>query len=110
MRLSKASYFADFAIYPPVVVMLLFLALWQAALMVLIEWFIFCLAGIAAWTLLEYIIHRGVLHRIEFFAAMHRLTSQGPRGVRGHANMVESSGNLCRRAVSVVVGDRLRFR
>jgi hypothetical protein len=65
MRLSKASYFADFAVYPPIMLMLLFLALWHAALMVLIEWFISCLAGIATWTLLEYIIHRGVLHRAD---------------------------------------------
>jgi hypothetical protein len=29
--------------------MLLFLVLWHAALMVLIEWFVSCLVGIAAW-------------------------------------------------------------
>jgi hypothetical protein len=48
MRLSKASYFADFAVYPPVVLMLLLIALWHAALLVWIEWFISCLAGIVA--------------------------------------------------------------
>jgi hypothetical protein len=48
MRLSKASYFADFAVYSAVVLMLLFLALWHVALMVLIEWFVSCLVGIAA--------------------------------------------------------------
>ncbi len=66
MRLSKASYFADFAVYPPVVLALLILALQQVPPLVWIEWSIACLTGIAAWTLLEYVIHRGVLHRFDF--------------------------------------------
>ena len=69
MRLSKAGYFADFAVYPPVVVALLTLALRHAPSLVWVKWSIACLAGIAAWTLVEYVIHRGVLHRIRFFAA-----------------------------------------
>src|SRR6266852_9981819 len=48
VRLSKASYFADFAVYPPVVLALLILALRQAPSLVWIEWSIACLAGIAA--------------------------------------------------------------
>ena len=83
MRLSRASYFADFAVYPPVVLMLLLIALWHAVLLVWIEWFISCLVGIVAWTLLEYIIHRGVFHRIEFFGAMHDLHHQDPEGFVG---------------------------
>jgi hypothetical protein len=59
MRLSKASYFADFAVYPPVVLALVILALRHAPFLVWIEWSIACLSGIAVWTLLEYVIHRG---------------------------------------------------
>jgi len=44
VRLSKASYFADFAVYPPVVLALLILALRQAPSLVWIEWSIACLA------------------------------------------------------------------
>jgi sterol desaturase/sphingolipid hydroxylase (fatty acid hydroxylase superfamily) len=83
VRLSKASYFADFAVYPPVVLALLILALRQAPSLVWIEWSIACLAGIAAWTLLEYVIHRWVLHRIRFFAAMHDLHHEDPEGFVG---------------------------
>ena len=83
MRLGKASYFADFAIYPPVVLAFLILALQQGSSLVWIEWSIACLAGIAAWTLLEYVIHRGVLHRIRFFAAMHDLHHEDPEGFVG---------------------------
>jgi sterol desaturase/sphingolipid hydroxylase (fatty acid hydroxylase superfamily) len=83
MHLSKASYFADFAVYPPVVLALLILALRHAPSPVWIEWSIACLAGIAAWTLLEYVIHRGVLHGIRFFAAMHDLHHEDPEGFVG---------------------------
>ncbi len=83
MRLSKAGYFADFAVYPSIVLGLLTLTLRHAPSVVWIEWSIACLAGIAAWTLLEYAIHRGVLHRIRFFAAMHELHHEDPEGFVG---------------------------
>ena len=83
MHLSKAGYFADFAIYPPIVLTLLILALWHAPSLVWIEWLMACFAGIVVWTLLEYVIHRGVLHRIQFFATMHDLHHQDPEGFVG---------------------------
>ena len=83
MHLSKASYFADFAVYPPVVLTLLILALRHAPSLVWIEWLIACFAGIAVWTLLEYVIHRVVLHRIPFFATMHDVHHQDPEGFVG---------------------------
>ena len=83
MRLSKAGYFADFAVYPSIVLGLVTLTLRHAPSVVWIEWSIACLAGIAAWTLLEYAIHRGVLHRIRFFAAMHELHHEDPEGFVG---------------------------
>ena len=83
MRLSKASYFADFAVYPPAVLALLILALRHAPFLVWIEWSIACLAGVAAWTLVEYVIHRGVLHGIRFFAAMHDMHHEDPQGFVG---------------------------
>jgi hypothetical protein len=47
VRLSKASYFADFAVYPPVVLALLILALRQAPSLVWIEWSIATLGAFA---------------------------------------------------------------
>jgi len=83
MRLSKASYFADFAVYPPAVLTLLILALRHAPFLVWIEWSIACLGGVAAWTFVEYVMHRGVLHGIRFFAAMHDLHHEDPQGFVG---------------------------
>ncbi len=83
MRLSKASYFADFAVYPPMVLLLLILAMRQASSALWIVWSIACLAGIAAWTFLEYVIHRAVLHRLRFFAAMHDMHHHHPTGFVG---------------------------
>jgi len=84
MRLSKASYFADFAVYPPAVLALLILALRHAPFLVWIEWSIACLGGVAAWTFVEYVMHRGVLHGIRFFAAMHDLHHEDHKGSWAH--------------------------
>ncbi len=85
MRLSKASYFADFAVYPPMVLLLLILAMRQASSALWIVWSIACLAGIAAWTFLEYVIHRAVL------------------------DLVESGGNLLWRPRPAVVGNGIQL-
>jgi len=67
MRLSKASYFADFVVYPPIVVTLMIAALWREPPRSWIEASFACLAGIAVWTFLEYVIHRVVLHEVRFW-------------------------------------------
>jgi hypothetical protein len=84
MRLSKASYFADFAVYPPAVLALLILALRLAPFLVWIEWSIACLGGVAAWTFVEYVMHRGVLHGIRFFAVCMTCITRIHKGSWAH--------------------------
>ena len=83
MRLSKASYFADFFVYPPAVALLMVAALWLGAPGSWKESLIACLAGIAVWTLLEYLIHRFVLHEVRYFAQMHDMHHADPAGFVG---------------------------
>ena len=65
MRLSKASYCADFVVYPPIVVGLAVAALRRSTGLSWIEWSIACLAGIGAWTIIEYVIHWVLLHEVK---------------------------------------------
>jgi len=83
MRLSKAGYYADFFIYPPFVLALLAGVALRTTPLSWIYWSIICLLGIATWTLLEYIIHRGVFHGVPIFAEMHEIHHDSPADLVG---------------------------
>jgi sterol desaturase/sphingolipid hydroxylase (fatty acid hydroxylase superfamily) len=72
MRPSKLTYYADFVVYPVVIVGLAAAGLpaqstWQNRA----EWLCAAMAGFVTWTLLEYVLHRSVLHKKTYFAPMH---------------------------------------
>jgi sterol desaturase/sphingolipid hydroxylase (fatty acid hydroxylase superfamily) len=71
MRPSKLTYYADFVVYPVVIVGVAAGGLtgtnWQNCT----EWVAAAVAGFVMWTLLEYVLHRSVLHKKTYFAPMH---------------------------------------
>jgi sterol desaturase/sphingolipid hydroxylase (fatty acid hydroxylase superfamily) len=70
MRLSKVGYYAEFVIYPVLAVGLVATAAWRyperAGL--LVATFV---GGLALWTLVEYLLHRFVLHHVPYIKEMH---------------------------------------
>lgn len=83
MRLSRAGYYADFFIYPPFVLALLVGVAARAGLPAWVYFSVACLIGAASWTLLEYVIHRDILHRIRFFVDMHDMHHDSPTDLVG---------------------------
>ncbi len=83
MQLSKTAYYADFAIYALAVGTLLALAALSGDWRGRDAWLIASLAGFAAWTLLEYVLHRFVLHRVPLIAPMHGAHHISPRAFIG---------------------------
>src|SRR6202789_3591516 len=71
MRPSKSIYYADFVVYPAVIVGLAAFGLNRSNWQNLIEWLCIAMAGFVIWTLLEYVLHRSVLHKKTYFAPMH---------------------------------------
>ena len=71
MRPSKLTYYADFVVYPPVIVGLAAAGLAHGAWRNAAEWLLAEVAGFIVWTLLEYVLHRSVLHNKTHFAPMH---------------------------------------
>ncbi len=77
MRPSKLTYYADFVVYPAVIVGLAAVGVTHATSAVrtewlaLTEWLAVAAAGFVIWTLMEYILHRAVLHKKTYFAPMH---------------------------------------
>jgi sterol desaturase/sphingolipid hydroxylase (fatty acid hydroxylase superfamily) len=78
MRLSKTAYYADFVIYALLVAIACVGAAWRNGRHGILIWLPAALIGAVCWTLIEYLLHRFVLHRIEVFAAVHDAHHQAP--------------------------------
>jgi sterol desaturase/sphingolipid hydroxylase (fatty acid hydroxylase superfamily) len=83
MRLSKVGYFADFFIYPWLVLALLAGVAVRAGALEWVYWSVACAVGVAAWTLIEYVVHRSVLHEIRPFVEMHDMHHDSPADLVG---------------------------
>ena len=83
VRLSKAAYYADFGIYALIVLALAVLALQHGAWSARLLWIAMFAAGMAGWTLLEYLLHRFVLHRMPVIAPLHDEHHRAPRDFVG---------------------------
>jgi len=83
MRLSKTAYYADFAIYALVVAALAGIAESNPEGPARLRWLEVFLGGAILWTLVEYLLHRFVLHRWRAFTTMHALHHAAPRDFIG---------------------------
>jgi sterol desaturase/sphingolipid hydroxylase (fatty acid hydroxylase superfamily) len=83
MQLSKWSYRADFAVYPLLVGAAGMQALAHAGRTQIEAGIVAGLAGLFAWTAIEYGLHRWVLHRIEPFKRMHDAHHASPSAFIG---------------------------
>jgi len=83
MRLSRAAYFADFVVYPPVIATLLTTALQPASPMCWKKAVVCVAGGLVVWTFIEYIAHRFFLHELPYLADIHEAHHDDPRGFVG---------------------------
>ena len=83
MQLSKTGYYADFAIYAAGIAGIATAAAVLDDARAGTAWVLAAVAGAAAWTLIEYLLHRFVLHRMPPFEAMHDVHHQAPRAFVG---------------------------
>jgi sterol desaturase/sphingolipid hydroxylase (fatty acid hydroxylase superfamily) len=78
MRLSKTGYYADFAIYAGAMTAATVIAVWRDDIHELYVWLTAAVAGALGWTLIEYVLHRFVLHQMPVFARMHDAHHEAP--------------------------------
>jgi sterol desaturase/sphingolipid hydroxylase (fatty acid hydroxylase superfamily) len=83
MKLSKALYFGDFVAAPLAILVLAAMALAGRSYEAAGLWLVALLAGLCAWTLVEYAVHRWVYHRIPFFEKFHDAHHADPNGLIG---------------------------
>jgi cyclopropane-fatty-acyl-phospholipid synthase len=88
---NNATYFADFAVFGAgTAALLIFLA--TSAPRSLHWALVLCgLGGLALWTLIEYGVHRFVLHRIPPFRDMHEMHHRNPRQLIGTPTVVTAT-------------------
>jgi sterol desaturase/sphingolipid hydroxylase (fatty acid hydroxylase superfamily) len=92
MHLSKAGYYADFVVYPLLILSLLGYQLVQigAGALRLAMLVVLCVAGVGLWTLTEYVLHRYVLHRVPILHAMHEAHHSDPAALVGTPSWVSA--------------------
>ena len=81
VQLSRCIYFADFFVYPLLAIVLAAAGLSTASRPS--AWFAACIAGLAAWTLAEYFLHRYVFHHLPIIERMHHEHHENPRALIG---------------------------
>lgn len=83
MRMSRLAYFAEFLIFPPLVLLLSALAFGRAVPPRPASWALLYLAGLIAWTLFEYLLHRFVFHHAPVLASLHERHHESPQELIG---------------------------
>jgi len=83
MQLTRFWYYIDFSLYPVWILMLAGMAAWQATAGELVAALVYALVGLAAWTLVEYVMHRVVFHHMPVASPMHQAHHDAPTGMVG---------------------------
>jgi sterol desaturase/sphingolipid hydroxylase (fatty acid hydroxylase superfamily) len=71
-HMSKAHFFLDFAIHPPLIVFALIWGLYTNTQHSVLAALAMVPLGFAVWTLAEYLTHRFILHKVPMLSKMHQ--------------------------------------
>lgn len=71
MKLSSIEYYSDFVAYPILILLLAAFGLSGATAAQAAQWLTLCSGAVAAWTLIEYALHRFVFHHLPVLQEMH---------------------------------------
>lgn len=88
---SKAAYRADFAFYGALVPALAALLIVYGPRAQALEFVALTLAGLAGWTLIEYLMHRFVLHGLLPFSRWHATHHQQPKALTGAPTVLSAT-------------------
>lgn len=83
MKMSKLGYFAEFLIFPPLVVLATLLAFRSASPPQPAVWLLVYGAGLVGWTFVEYLLHRVFFHHAPILSAIHDRHHHAPTELIG---------------------------
>lgn len=90
MGLSSWGYYADFVVYPLLIVACAALSAHRAPAQAIEPWLASLVLGLLAWTALEYVLHRWVLHHMPPFNRLHALHHANPAALIGTPTWVSA--------------------
>ena len=83
LRLGRIAYYADFYVYPLAITALAAYAIWQGPRGGWATWLGAFVSGVALWTLVEYVLHRFVLHHVPYIKEAHDAHHQDQQALIG---------------------------
>lgn len=88
MYLSRLTYYGDFILSPLLVVILSALAVRALDLSALVLWIGTAALGLCLWTLVEYVVHRSVYHKLDPFQGYHDAHHDDPKALVGAPSVI----------------------
>ena len=83
MKMSKIGYFSEFLLFPPLVLVATFLTFRDPGRPPLVTWIMVFCAGLAGWTLIEYLLHRLLFHHLPILSRIHEQHHNSPEDLIG---------------------------
>ena len=81
--MSPRMFYLDFFVYPPIILACLIIAFDHGGWLQWVKSVALIISGYGIWTLIEYVAHRFVLHRVVFFATLHGAHHDQPNALIG---------------------------
>jgi len=94
MKMSRLGYFSEFLLFPPLLAIAMLLAYRSPAPLHPLTMAGFYLAGVIAWTLIEYVLHRAVFHHAPILSQIHELHHDFPQDLIGTPGWASASIGL----------------
>jgi sterol desaturase/sphingolipid hydroxylase (fatty acid hydroxylase superfamily) len=88
VNLNRILYFGDFFACPVAILALALAMVIEMDVAALGVWVLTFIAGCAAWTLVEYAVHRWIYHRLALFERLHDAHHINPTGMIGAPSFV----------------------
>jgi len=90
MKMSKIGYFSEFFIFPTLLIFTLLLTFRASIHPHLVIWASSYVCGLAAWTLIEYLLHRVLFHHAPILSRVHELHHNSPQDLIGTPGWVSA--------------------
>jgi sterol desaturase/sphingolipid hydroxylase (fatty acid hydroxylase superfamily) len=83
MKMSKLGYFSEFLLFPPLVLIAALYAFHSSIPPQPAIWALVYVAGLAGWTLVEYVLHRVLFHHAPILSQIHERHHHAPLDLIG---------------------------
>lgn len=83
--MSAPAFFLDFYTYPVLAALCLAVGIWEVGVA---RTLILVVAGLASWSLLEYLVHRFALHHLMWFSSLHDAHHADPKAYIGTPTLI----------------------